>query len=423
MNASLLEARQRVKEVEARTDETLGDLIRDPFVWAARLRLSKVIEREALRGGLQAHMPEPKGTLAITSPENSAPIAGYKLLDGALHLYKTENERIALGATGSDKIVGMRISKHEATKSIGLRKRLLIRRTERHLGLPQATLLSDVVRARRMLSSLRDLIDETQPNKIVLAATEHIFCRVLAILAREREIPTALIPHAPTPVGQAYADAPFDELFLRGQGDVDYYSLLGSRTNQLRLVGDPSLTENDPDRKAMEPLMLASTADMPAANLERTVGLCRDLLGYPLDQIAISPHPRGKRRAEEVGSKLGLRVLGRRTSQTLQQYVPEVFVTESSSGSRLEAELAGVASLSADNPYYLFEFSLPRFPEDAKAWRRWRKGVVPKAERAERARHWVAAVGTEAERRIGVCLNELTFRTQPALDAWNYFGH
>ena len=260
-------------------------------------------------------------------------------------------------------------------------------------------------------------------QKIVLAATEHIFCRVVAILARERGIPTALIPHAPTPVGQAYADAPFDELFLRGQGDVDYYSLLGSRTEQLHPVGDVSLMENDRDTKEMEPLMLASTADMPAANLERTVCLCRDLLGYPVDQIAISPHPRGKRRAEEVGSKLGLRVLGSRTSQTLRGYAPEVFVTETSSGSRLEAELAGVVSLSADHPYYLFEFGLPRFPADSEAWHRLQNGVVPKAERVERAKRWVAAVGTEAERRIDVRLNQLTFRTRPALDAWNFFDH
>lgn len=424
MNLSLvMEHRARVRVREDVIDERLGDLVLNRFVWPGRTRLSKIIERHQ-SVDLKASVHDSR----VPTIEASAKkfITRFGMQSGSLRLHKTENERIAVGRIEGDVILDFGMDKATALRSLGWKLRRAIRSVERDLGLVPNAILSDAVRSTQMYAAMRQLLASTRPRSVVVAATDHLFTRVAAVVARERGIPTIYVPHAPTHIRQENADAPFDALLLRGSGCSSYYAMLGAKDEQVASVGDRSIPEI---RLGGEPigLLFATTANAPCEDLTEKLQLTSRALNIPSEQILICPHPRGRSRALHAGKSLGIAVAEERTAQVLLRLDPQYFVTEASSGARLEAELMGIATLSLAAPSYNFEFTLPSLSLDtcddqALEGLEGQVSQLPKIERSRRASMWVAAVGREASERVEQGVEEVGFASHPALDAWGFFN-
>ena len=419
--AAISEARARVLEVESEIDEQLDDLLRDPFVWPARLRISKTVGRwRAGVGFTQA------GSEALTNHtgRSAKQIASFEVSTDKLLVYKTENERLAVGATQTGQGWAYEGDKSTARRALGWRRRRRIRAVERGLGIPENEVLSDVVRATMMYLESRSLLLRNQPRVVVLGATEHIFARVLAAAARELDIATVYLPHAPTPIDASYSDAPFDSVLLRGGGDEEYYRSLGAVPDHIGVVGDRSLMESEVLDTCDGPVVIAATADYPDDALAQKVQDVREALGLGREELLICPHPRGRTRAGLVGHNLGIAVSDLRTRDVLTELRPRLLITEIASGARLEAELLGIPTISLAPPHYLFEFSLPvagttlsELKDEAE-----HGGPARAASRSDAAKEWVAAVGAEADLRARSAVDEVTVRAEPTLDRWNFFS-
>ena len=92
-----------------------------------------------------------------------------------------------------------------------------------------------------MLSLAEAAVRARRPRVAVVSSAHGLAARALAMCAREQNLPSVYIPHAPALADAELADLPFDYAALRGRGEVEHYAGWGVDPGRLAVAGDPSI--------------------------------------------------------------------------------------------------------------------------------------------------------------------------------------
>jgi hypothetical protein len=253
------------------------------------------------------------------------------------------------------------------------------------------------------LAYSRRLVERGSPSVVVVASNHDAVARALARAARERDVPSVLVPHAPMLGDIRLRDAPTDYVAVRGERDASWYLANGAEPDQVAVVGNPALQPapqvvpiptGAPVVFAPSPYADDVIADQVALVAAANVG-----------DVVVTPHPRQRLDFLQRIAPDSWTFHSGRTYERLQKGATAV--VQSSSGVALESLLLGIPVLEiepAEGRLYPFLQSdlvpsVRTAEELAEQLALVRSRVGDRAYReslAEYARSWCAAGGEEA---------------------------
>lgn len=419
---------------EAAIDASLGPLLGDRLYWAIRPRLGLRAMRAWQRlGGSAAHGTGAVRGLAASVRRAMGRVGGVRALeqaqalfddsDGVLRLWTTENHAVALGRPAPAGSLTISWSSGGGVPRSGALEALA-----RSGGLSGSLFDPLLARAEQEDAAVTRLLDEERPRVVVVASLEHSLQRLLVWHARARGIPSALVPHAPTPVNRQHADLPVDLVLAQGEKDVTYYCGLGADRASFVVTGGASMpspsrgpsADSDSDRT----VVFAATSRLRHEDLEPVLLQVADrvrALGLPL---IVSPHPRERDPVVRLCERLALPVHRGRTSELIERGA-WALVAELSSGALLEAAIAGAPSgVMTGFASYAFmpDLGIDRLDGPGQLELLLSDTTERDGRLQDRARGWVAATGAEAVARIDRALGRPLEVGVPALDSWGIFA-
>jgi hypothetical protein len=278
------------------------------------------------------------------------------------------------------------------------------------------------------LAYSRRLIERGSPSVVVVASNHDVVARALVRAARERGVPSVLVPHAPMLGDVRLRDAPTDYLAVRGEREAEWYLAQGTEPDQVAVVGNPAL------QPAPELVSIPTGAPVvfaPSPYADAIVAEQVALLAAATDGgVEVTPHPRQRLDFLQQIAPEGWTFHRGRTYERLQEGATAV--VQSSSGVALESLLLGIPVLeieSAGGSHYPF-MEPERVPSVRTAdglteqLELMRSRITDRAYReslAEHGRGWCAAGGEEAaENTRRLVRRAASAGTRPRLahDAW-----
>lgn len=419
---------------EARVDEALGPHMTERTLWAVRPRLTWIGGRAWSRLSLSAPtvngggMGRLRRTLSRVgrfhsrSPMLAEAGISSAIREGVLRVWTTENHRVALGSPIPTSFIPLRWSTDSREPRDALRRPL--RDLAGGAGLPSTLFDAALNRALEEDVIARRLLDEQRPRLVVVASLEHSLQRLLVWHARNRNIASAYVPHAPTSLDRCYADLPVDVVLCHGTGDVDHYRTLGARGEAFHVtggIGFPTRTfrgRGHDERSSI--VALATTAMYRFEDLSTLLLRSDELVRSHGLTLVVSPHPRERAPVLRLAESLGIRTHHGRTSDLLETGVGAL-LAETASGSLLEAAIAGTpnAHLTGVSGYaFMPDLGSHQLDESFLAGvTSWSNSSAEAL--ARRSEAWAAASGQVAVRRIDAVLSEDWPVGPPALDSWH----
>lgn len=408
------------RETQDRIREILREDVTHPLVWCALPRLEKLIARAELRENAKVLRQSP-GRVLLPKRRKPKPFARYSLAEGTLRVHKTENETLAVGGSSTDPelVTADHWGSERRALGWGRYRRLLL--AEKQLGLERGSFLADVFRGVLYLKAASSLMNDLRPERLLHAGQEHIFARAFALAARLRNVPTVLVPHAPTALGTCTHDLAADWFLARGDADSEFFGALGAKREQIVVVGDPAIHDLEPAHPSSSVVMVALYGDSEAQSVDIVLQVAK-ALDVSLEDVVLAPHPRNRPHAWNVAARLGISAVKGRTLAAVIERRPRVFVCTYGSGVRLEVEAVGVPTISLDTRYYAFEESLPAADRlgDAESLSRQvaeQSGRFPE-QRIQESRRWIASFGFDARDRREEQLAAIISSPGPVLDSW-----
>jgi hypothetical protein len=352
--------------VEQSIDKALGEYIKDPLVWAIRPYLGLRINQLLLNGrGKSSQIKEQVLASAklhfpllnlFRDTYLSKSLEGYSVSNKVMRFWVTRNQRVALGMDLRGQVIPKSKTSVRVDPKLCTDVQTALRtQFPKEIIAFVAPLLNDAARFRDTAARLVDL---KIPKVLVVASNESVKTRLMVYETRSRGIPSVYIPHAPTALARRYADIITDVALLRGEGDFDYYSMLGAKTSGLIVTGDP--TFNLPHSGIASTGKIVICCTVSAAKNEQ---LFQKLARHPLCKsggVVAIPHPASqKMRVSYFEKKFGIIFSSIRTSEYLANNGAAVVISPTSSGALLEALSMGVPVIAAGgHPQYAFECRL-----------------------------------------------------------------
>lgn len=427
-----------VNETENRLDFVLGEAMHDEIVWALRPTIRTAFQKKldsqwapgqarfaqkarALKSRLSGDM-KCRNSVADWGPM-------FQNGDGALRLWNTENQRLAIGASLKASFA-LPLSPHPATVSKNTMDGL--ERLFSEFSESKNAICKRLQAAAHIGNCIEKLLDDYQPRVVVLGSTEHAYLRLLVNRARIRGIPSVYVPHAPAATNRIYADLPADFCLLGYQGDADYYATLGIKSEQCEVIGDPLAAPRGPlDDPAGETtsdhgvLLFSTGADRPASQLQdalEAVSGAAHRLGLDL---LVAPHPRDREAAIRATRRLALPLYQGRTVEVFTTHRVVAQVSEHNSGALLYGIQQGIPVFRWTGPAnYVFEEacrvqSLEEQPSQllrllGRSLPHGRLRAVPPSE-------WSSVPGQQAAKAREEFIGRSLSCIGPALDSWSFF--
>jgi hypothetical protein len=278
------------------------------------------------------------------------------------------------------------------------------------------------------LAYSRRLIERGSPRVVVVASNHDVAARALARAAREKDVPSVLVPHAPMLGDVRLRDAPTDYVAVRGACEAAWYLANGAESDQVAVAGNPAL-QPEPELVPIPPgapIVFAPSpyADEVVANQVALIAAATD------GDVLVTPHPRQRLEFLQGIAPRHWEFHNGHTYARLREGAAAL--VQSSSGVALESLLLGIPVLEMEpdggRQYPFLESELVPSARTAEELagqlelnrtrivdREWREGL------ADYARTWCLAGGeTAAEnvrRLVRLAAGEGT-RSRLAHDAW-----
>lgn len=278
------------------------------------------------------------------------------------------------------------------------------------------------------LAYSRRLIERGSPSVVVVASNHDAMARALARAAREQDVPSVLVPHAPMLGDIRLRDAPTDYVALRGEHDASWYLASGTEPEQVAIVGDPTLK---PDPQLVPIPADAPVVFAPSPYADEVIADQVALLAAATSgDVVVTPHPRQRLEFLKRIAPEHWTFDSGRTYARLQEGA--IAVVQSSSGVALESLLLGIPVLEiepAEGRLYPFLQSdlvpsVRTAEELSEQLELMRSRILDRAYReslAKYARSWCAAGGEEAAQNTVSLVRFAAAhgtRTRLAHDAW-----
>jgi|GEM_PF-2290556 len=427
-----------VELTEARVDELLGPLLKDRIIWSIRPRLTwtgrrawdrmnllPISARTSVRTPARAAVGRAADRLRRrlvrrTPPARTATVR-IAMHDGVLRAWSTENHHVALGSPAPTAVIENRWSIEARARTNERQGRLID--IAQSAGFAPHLFTATLNRAVAEDWAIAAFLDDHRPRVVAVSSLEHSFQRLLVWHARQREIPSVYVPHAPTALDREYADLPVDVVLCQGIKDIEYYGGLGGRPDAFRVTGGismPSRSGEPPgSRRPSRDVVIATTAIWRFEELGELLARIVPVLTSSGLVPVLSPHPREREAVLRLASRVGVRAHAGRTATLLRAGVAAV-LAEKASGVLLEAAVSGTPSAHLTGfTEYAFMTDLGIGPFDDRFLRESTSWSDAAAEDlANRSRAWADASGAEAARRIEAALAEDHTLGAPALDSW-----
>jgi hypothetical protein len=141
--------------------------------------------------------------------------------------------------------------------------------------------------AVRSLARATAALEATRPRLVAVASQHSTISRAFIHSARQLDIPSAYIAHAPVADSFHYIDLPTDYVGLRGSLEVEFYRSLGCH-GELDVVGNPQLHVDYP------PVLVPNRGVVFAARPESRDAIAKQvqLLDSTSNEVVVAPHPR-----------------------------------------------------------------------------------------------------------------------------------
>jgi hypothetical protein len=278
------------------------------------------------------------------------------------------------------------------------------------------------------LAYSRRLIERVSPSVVVITSNHDVASRALACAARERDVPSVLVPHAPLLGDMRLRDAPTDYVAVRGEREAAWYRGNGVEPDQVAVVGDAAL---QPEPQFVPIPTSAPVVFAPSPYADAVVASHVALLSAATDgDVVVTPHPRQRLEFLRETAPQHWAFHSGRTYTRLREGA--IAVVQSSSGVALESLLLGIPVLEIEpaggSTYPFLQSDLVpsvRTPEElAGQLELIRARIADRAYRerlAEYARTWCSAGGeTAAQNMLGFVRRAAAEgkRSRLAHDAW-----
>lgn len=170
---------------------------------------------------------------------------------------------------------------------------LLIASCRRNAAHVSARALEDVGNAYMLFRRAQEVIRSVRPKVLVVATQHNSATRAFLLAAREYDIPTIYLPHAPVADNIWYEDLPVHAALLRGVEEMAYYLRLGADSAGIRIVGDPSRSHGVNVRAPLIGPPIWAPPSKPSEIRQATALLW----AAGLEEVVVAPHPRADPRS------------------------------------------------------------------------------------------------------------------------------